>query len=265
MVWDSNLLQLITFRQKKRRSKKSWSMKKCLYPSVIPQSSIKTKNTAPKRTPGQVFPLSNPCGGQVFHMHKCRDKKQTRMTLAPRFRASRSRNALLSSGEDFLKAPGRSSDKLQPGVMEGSRPAFGRAICDRLSEDQLLDQATLLRGVSRVSALYANSLRAVFGALRPDFWAADRLIGMGIGGGEQDWSPPNPKGSSRVGAWGYCLQISTFSPIKAQWGGPTELLKRVNYSQAKKKKKRSPQTSSSEMNRTRSFLGPLLEKVHFNL
>lgn len=82
------------------------------------------------------------------------------MTLAPWFRAGRSRNPLLSSGEDFLKAPGRSSDKLQPEVMEGSWPA--RMSCQWPSlrgsapRSGHVPEGVSKANVLRVSLLYAN-------------------------------------------------------------------------------------------------------------
>lgn len=83
------------------------------------------------------------------------------MTLAPRFRAGRSRNLLLSSGEDFLEAPGRSSDKLQPEVMEGSRPARKSnqwpSLRGSAPRSGHVPEGVLKATILKVSVLYAHA------------------------------------------------------------------------------------------------------------
>lgn len=91
-----------------------------------------------------------------------------------------------------------------------------------LSEDQLLDQATFLRGAIQRetcslllhSTLMRKGRRLAFSA--------------GLLGWERDWGvcrTTTPTGCSRVGAWGNRLQISPFSPIKAQGGDPLSFLR----------------------------------------
>lgn len=128
-----------------------------------------------------------------------------------------------------------------------------RAISARLSEDQILDQATFLRGAIQRETCWRFLGSTLMRKGRHSPFSAGLLGWERDGGGCRTTTPT---GRSRVGAWGNRLQISPFSPNQSPGRRPTEFLKRVNYSQAKGRHKLTP----LKMNPTRSFSGPLLKK-----